>query len=294
MRCIQSGMLCFAMNFPKDIPQNVLFLRAYGIFPNALPTGMLESYSPNVIKVIDHHQAAMDSVANKPGISVVLETVGSCSSLIARELLRDDRYTMEPPPATILLSAILLDTGNLKATARVTKTDQFAVEELTKLLPSFDRENHFGELFKARFDISKLSTTQALQRDYKQCRVNEYTIGFSSVTALLSEFLSVENVNSDFMEFQSSHKLDVFIVFGVSKSKAESAEVRRQIAVFQPEGIKSELPEAIANMLEAEESLKCERLDDIPGFRGVLLEQGNQDRARKDILPIVTSFFGSM
>lgn len=257
--------------------------------------GMLESYSPNVTTVIDHHQAATDSVARKPGVSTTLEMVGSCSSLITEELLMDEDYVLEQAAATLLLSAILLDTGNLKAAARTTKTDKFAVEELTKRLPSsFDREHHFNELFEACFDISKLSIKQALERDFKQCTVNQYTIGFSSVTTLLSDLLSADDVNSYFMEFQSSRKLNAFIVLGVSMSGPAALKVKRQIAVFEPDGVSSEFSESIANMLEAEESLKCERVHSVPGFRGVLFDQGIPDMCRKDILPIVTSFIRSV
>lgn len=256
--------------------------------------GILESYSPNVVKVIDNHQQALDSVANKPGISTTMETVGSCSSLVAQELLKDDHYTLEQPAATLLLSAILLDTNNLKAATRVTKTDKFAAEGLIKLLPSsFNCDSHFGELFKARFDISKLTIKQALTRDYKQCTVNGYAVGFSTVTALLTDFLCADTVESDFMEFQSEHKLNAFLVLGVSKSSPTAVQMKRQIAVFQPEGGNLEFSESIATMLMAEDSLKCERLDNILGFKGVLLDQGNADMSRKDVLPIVTTFIRS-
>ena len=256
---------------------------------------MLESYSPNVVKVIDHHAPAQESVANKPGVSTIMETVGSCSSLVAGELLKDESYTVEPPAATLLLSAILLDTGNLQAAARVTEVDKITVEELSKLLPSsFHREPHFSELLRARFDISKLAVQQVLERDFKQCRENGFTIGFSSVTALLTDFLlnAADTLNSDFMEFQLRHKLDAFLVLGISMS--DPTEVRRQIAVFQPDGVNQEFTESIVNMLEAEDSLKCERLVSTPGFSGALLDQGNPEMSRKQVLPMVTAFIRSM
>ena len=257
-----------------------------------LLAGILRAYSPNVTKVIDHHQAVENTVAGKDGVSTTLEMAGSCSSLVAAELLKDPAYTLDAALATLLLSAILLDTGNLKAASRVTAADKSAVEELVKILPSsFNLENHFLNLFNARFDVSKLSVQQALQRDYKGCTVNHYTIGFSTVTALLSNFLSTENVNSDFAEFYSNHKLDALVVVGVSMT-VEQSEVQRQIAVFEPEGVGAEFAESIASMLESEESLRCERMS--TDFRGFLLQQGNPDMSRKHILPIVTSFIKSV
>ena len=254
----------------------------------------MKDYSSNVTKVIDHHQAVENTVAGKDGVSTTLEMVGSCSSLVAAELLKDPACTLDVALATLLLSAILLDTGNLKAPSRVTAADKSAVEELVKILPSFNLDDHFLKLFEARFDVSKLSIQQALQRDYKECTVNHYTIGFSTVTTLLSNFLSAENVNSDFAEFYSSRKLDALIVVGVLMA-VEQSEVQRQIAIFEPEGVGAEFAESIASMLESEESLRCERMSPSPtNFRGFLLQQGNPDMSRKHILPIVTSFIRSV
>lgn len=257
---------------------------------------MLESFSSNVIQVIDHHQETANSVANKSDVSTTMEMVGSCASLIAREVLEDDTYMVDEPTATLLLSAILLDTGDLKAAKRVTNTDEYAVQELSRFLPSsFSRDDHFSNMFKARFDVSTLSVKQALQKDYKECTVSNYTIGFSSITALLSNFLLQPSVNSDFMEMYCSHKLDLLIILGILISDPSATKIQKQIAVFQPEGINPEFSESIVNVLEANLELKCERRSGgVVGFQGVLLEQGNVDMSRKHIIPIVTSFVTSV
>lgn len=260
--------------------------------------GVLEAFSSSVIKVIDHHKETVNSVANKTGVSTTIEMAGSCSSLVARELLDDDDYNLDVPVATLLLSAILLDTGNLKGEGRVTKTDEDAVNKLIKLLPStFSRDDHYTELCRARFDISKLSVKQALGKDYKECTVNQHTVGFSSITALLgdflSEFLSRDAVVSDFMEFQSVHKLDALVIIGISMAGPSGTSWRRQIAVFEGES-KSEFTEAIVNMLAADEDLNCENVDCPPEFDGVVFEQINVSMSRKHIIPIVTSLIRSV
>lgn len=255
---------------------------------------MFESYSSSVTKVIDHHQESVNSVANKAGVTATIEMTGSCASLVAREVLEDAEYTFEQPAAILLLSAILLDTCNLKAAKRVTSTDEFAVEELSKFLPaSFSRDEHFGKLFKARFDVSTLSVKQLLQRDYKECAISGYLVGFSTVTAVLTELLSHPNGNTDFMDFFSGHNLNSLIVVGIL-SDPSGAKIQRQIAVFQPDGINTEFSESIINLLEGNTELQCERTDLVPDFQGVVLEQKNGDMSRKDIIPIVTSFVKSM
>lgn len=241
-----------------------------------------------MVKVIDHHQETVNSVAAKDGVSTVVEMVGSCASLVAREILEDDDYSVEEPVAMLLLSAILLDTGDMKASERVTSTDEFAVKELTHFLPSsFNGEDHFRSLSKARNDISSLSVKQVLRMDYKESQINNFSIGFSTVTALLSDFLSQPDVNSDIMDFYSGHKLDAFIMVGVLLS---DTTLRRQLAVCTG----SDFSESIANMLEIASELECEKSDLTPGFNGVLFQQGNVQMSRKHIIPIVNTFVTSV
>ena len=261
----------------------------------ALCAGMLESFSSSVVEIIDHHEKSNHSVADLAGVSTTIEMVGSCATLIARELLNDDSFTMEEQVAILLLSSILLDTGNLKAARRVTQTDETVVEELKNFLPSsINCDDHFSKLLKARFDISNLSSKQVLQKDYKECVINNYTIGFCSVSALLSGFLSRTNINNDMREFHSDHKLDALVLLGISKLDPSDTKMQRQVAVFQPEGVDSDFSESILNVLEANEELQCKRVDQNLEFTGVLLEQENVDMSRKHIIPIVSSFVRSV
>lgn len=256
---------------------------------------MFIPYTSSVTMVIDHHHETPESVAHKPGVSTQIEMTGSCASLVAKIVLEDTHYTIEQPTAISLLSAILLDTADLKAAKRVTSVDEYAVEELSKFMPSsFNRDDHFSKLFKARFDVSALSVKHALQRDYKECVIGPYKIGFSTVPALLSKFLLRSGCNTDFVDFYSTHNLNALIVLGVHISDSSCNNMQRQIAVFQPEGSNSEFSESIVNVLEESSELQCERSDPFPEFYGVLLEQRNSEISRKHIIPVVSSFVKSM
>ena len=196
-----------------------------------------DAYSSSVVKVIDHHHPSVDSVAGKAGVSTTMEMSGSCASLVTKELLEDASYTIEQTVSISLISAILLDTGNLKAAKRVTEADELAVEKLSEFLPSsFDIDAHYCKLFKARFDVSTLSVMQALQRDYKECTVSQYVIGFSTITASLHEFLSQSSANSDLMDFFTSHNLNALIVLGIQlrDPSASKCSVRLLSSNLQP------------------------------------------------------------
>ena len=251
--------------------------------------------------MIDHHDVDPEGVVGRENVRSTIETVGSCSTLVADKLLQDGDYKVEEGVAILLLSAILLDTGNLLAEGRVTEKDRAAAEELQKLLPkSLDRQAHFKTLFTERFDISKLSTLQVLQKDFKLAKVcDKYSLGFSSVTALLSDFAKRENFGQDVSDFYHERKLDVLLLLGMYVPDPESSDKRRQILIYQPHSecsnIAPDFAESLANVLEANEGLQCVReTDEVEGFEGILLNQGNIAMSRKQILPIVTQFVNTV
>jgi len=57
-----------------------------------------------------------------------------------------------------------------------------------------------------------------LGKDYKECVMNQYTVGFSTVTTLLSDFLSPHTINTALRQFYTRHKLDAFIILGIMVS----------------------------------------------------------------------------
>lgn len=258
--------------------------------------GIFESFSSNVTAVIDHHERSAHSVAAGPGVTVTIERVGSCATLVARQVLSSDDYVVDELVATLLLSAILLDTGNLKAPGRVAESDESTVDDLVKFLPpSFSCDDHFDKLFRARFDTSHLTVGQALKKDYKQCKVGNYVIGFSTINALISDFFSRHPTpKQSILDFYSVHKLDALLILGISVVDLSANKIERQIAVCQPQGTNAEFSESIINMLEADAKLRCERMKTTVEFEGVLMEQGNASMSRKDIIPIITSFVSSV
>lgn len=257
---------------------------------------MLASFAPRVTRIVDHHQKMSPSLVAVDMVSSVLEMTGSCATLIAREILMDKSYVIEELIKRALVSVILFDTGNLKAKGRFTSTDSEIVRDLVKTLPSsFDRNEQFSKYFSACFDVSNLTVRQVLEKDYKEFTFGDrYVIGFSSITTLLSEYLSRSESKRDLPEFFSGHNLDAFILFGVSIPYPKNGQIRKQIAIYQPEGTQSEFTDSLVMMFEASEELKCVRLEGVGVFDGVVLDQGNVDLSRKHIIPLLTSFITSV
>lgn len=266
------------------------------------PKGFLERFKPNITEIIDHHERTESTLASGDGVKVLIENVGSCSTLVAERILSDNALVVDEKLAALLLASILLDTGDLKLQERVTKKDNAIAEQLLqKVASNIDREQFYTKLFEQRSDISQLTTLDVLRRDFKLERVGDkFSFGFCTVTTLLSDFLRRPDIVRDLSSFYASHNLDALLLLGIRVSSHDDSEKRRQIAIFRPSSQPSDSPvphllESLASLLEDDPDLKCDRTDEsIEGFDGVLLEQGNVAVSRKQIIPKVTQFVSSV
>ncbi len=264
-------------------------------FFNDSITGMLSAFSSKVTMVIDHHQGNSPTLTQE-GVASIIELVGSCSTLVSRKLLNDSNYKMEESVARALVSVILSDTGKLLAEGRETDQDKEAVKDLSKFLPStFDNSEQYAKYMTAKFDISTLSVREVLERDFKQEGYgSRYVIGFCSITAKLSEYLTRSSTKEDIAEFYRTHSLTALVMFGVTIKTMDPMELEKQIAVYQPEGAHSEFTESLVAMLESNKDIHCERLEGLEEFEGVIMHQGNHTLSRKQMVPFFTEFMISM
>ena len=266
------------------------------------PKGFLERFTPNIAEIIDHHERTESTLASGDRAKVVIENVGSCSTLVAERALSDNAGIVDEKLAALLLASILLDTGDLKLEGRVTKKDNAIAEQLLqKVASNIHREQFYTKLFEKRSDISQLATLDVLRRDFKLERVGDkFSFGFSTVTTLLSDFFKRPDIVSNLSSFYASHNLDALLLLGIHVSSQADSEKRRQIAIFRPSSQPSisslpHLLESLASILEDDPDLKCDRVDEnIEGFDGVLLEQGNVAVTGKQIIPKVTQFVSSV
>ncbi|TFY53466.1 hypothetical protein EVG20_g10102 [Dentipellis fragilis] len=146
-----------------------------------------------VVAVIDHHEDE-GLYTDTADPRVITVPTGSCASLIAR-LLSDacpDGTTTPPELATLLLAAILIDTGGLKPGGKATPVDRDAAAYLAPLssvwAPPSPTRSAFrtqpapppplqdtpalqrltAELLAKKFSLAHLGTRDLLRRDYKE------------------------------------------------------------------------------------------------------------------------------
>ena len=296
---IDPDTLLYYDDFSAEILSSVNELSITLVDHNS-PKGLLERFKPNIIEVIDHHEQTESILTS--GSRITIESVGSCSTLVAERILSNNAGVMDEKLATLLLASILLDTGDLKLHGQVTSKDNAVAEQLLQRVASkIDRVQFYSELFQRRFDISHLTTSEILRKDFKIACVNgAFSFGFCTVTTLLSDFLRRSDIFQDLSYFYNMHNLDALLLLGIYISDCDSTKKQRQIAIFRPSSESTTLPvphllESLASALEDDPDLKCDRINEnIEGFDGILLEQGNAAIARKQIIPKITQFVASV
>jgi len=156
--------------------------------------------------IIDHHED--EHAHSDAALRLIQVPTGSCSSLIVKHF--KDKWetashtTDEASPeifseiATLLLSAILIDTAGLREGGKGTPTDFDAGAFLYPLskLPATASINDttpsaaFGDVFEslsaAKADVSALNTRELLLRDYKEYVLPTSSVAYPSLKAGLS------------------------------------------------------------------------------------------------------------
>lgn len=190
---------------------------------NNLQGSLGSIYSSCVHGVVDHHveeHVVPEVTEPEPRI---LETSGSCSSLVVRTFQSDwdalsssslssgaahaqssDSITddiivsqgWDAQVAKLALGSILEDTSNLKSESKTMPVDREMVEYLeakiqmsSKDVRSWDRKKFYKEITTAKKIIEALPLDGILRKDYKQWTENELKLGMSTVVKPL-EFIA--------------------------------------------------------------------------------------------------------
>lgn len=171
------------INDPKD-------LKVIVVDHNKLPDN-LRAWDGSVVAVFDHHQ----DIGMYPNAQPrQFETVGSCATLIAQFVLENNADLFKTEAFTILnISPILVDTINLDPEqGRVTDVDV----EISKKLESFisvDIQKLYDDLQFMKSDVSALSSSELLRKDYKQWANKKMTYGMASVPLSIENWLKKDN-----------------------------------------------------------------------------------------------------
>jgi len=235
-----------------------------------------------VVEVIDHHAKERD------GENVVIELVGSCATLVAEKMFKDNseaKSTNNEMALDLLHKTILLDTVCLDPSAkRVTPKDVKMIEAIENSIGQRDRIDIFDKIWEAKQKVDHLTPHQLLRRDLKNVSNQEkkLQVAISSVPMMAKEFIKLPGFGQDLDKF--SNREFICIIMGIS---IIDGTVTRDVFISSGvegwENIAKDLMEATEPHLEL-------RREDIEGEvekHGSLLSQGNSAASRKQILPLV-------
>lgn len=188
-----------------------------------------------VVAVIDHHtdEGLYHETADPRIIAV---PTGSCSSLVAQLLHAECPDTIPPELATLLLCAVLIDTGGLKPGGKAENADRLAAiylaprSNLVESTGSHFSSDSSSELHKhdsiqqlhhilqeKKASIAHLNTRDLLRRDFKEYTMKlswspsrEVRVGLASVPIGLKSWISQdENFWSDTVRWMDECQLMV-------------------------------------------------------------------------------------
>jgi len=228
--------------------------------------------------IVDHHKDERAS-SNCRGEQRVIQTAGSCTSIIAREILKvsPQFFNSHSTIALMYVATILLDTSKFdESTKKTTPLDVEVYEKLSKLVDCPD----YDTLLSARIDVSGFSTGDLFRKDLKIRRFGKYTLAMASIPNDHESF-----VTSDFEDFvdsfMKSRESDPFCLMTTS---ANDGNFKRELSLFS---YNPSLLGHVSSKLEAS-NLQLSSLGAIPDSTfGKFWLQGNLGASRKKVMPIL-------
>ncbi|KAF7563352.1 hypothetical protein G7046_g760 [Stylonectria norvegica] len=263
-------------------------------------TGQLKKFEGQVIGCIDHHDE--ESVVSQDVKLRVVEPCGSCMSLVVeetgaawealagQEIEGGDVVAEDEKLAKIGLAAILQDTINLTAKAKVREKDIEAVSFLKGKIqdPSFDSTAFHDEISAVKEDISTLNFRDIFRKDYKEWDNSGLKLGISSVVQdfdyLISKAGGTQTFLDDLSSWVQERKLDVASVMTTSNPKGE---FQRHLLVW---GLNEKGRAAVKRFVSDGERLKLERWKDgelDEGEERFAWRQGDLAASRKQVAPLL-------
>jgi exopolyphosphatase len=263
-------------------------------------TGPLSRFSGQVTGCIDHH--ADEDVIPRGASPRIIEPCGSCMSLVIEEskglweelASRDDDVGAEQGNlAKLGLSAILIDTINLTAEAKIKEKDRTATAFLEGKLQGsqYDRTNLFQDISSVKEDISSLDFRDILRKDYKEWTEGSVKIGISSVPQGL-DYLVDEKAHSsvdDFIaavgDWAGEKELDLVSVMTTSHP---DGEFRRDLFVWARSDAGERAVQKFVEEASGELQLETYAQGRLDGGKGrAAWRQHNLAASRKQVAPLI-------
>ena len=299
-----------------EIPEDpeTLASRIKGIVIVDHPRPLRKWDAAPILSIFDHHE---DSGAGKDAKPRIFETVASCTTIVARQMLdewaaAEEQYHLPHELLELMLSAIAIDSGGLKD---ATETDRKVSERILKL----SRWNHRDlddcmeevddELSSAKKDLDGLSVRDLLRRDWKgdfvdtpSPRTPTVNLGFSSIPYSLDDMIERTEFHALFnwfaIEAAWTAQLGTDISVALTKHKTKDPKtgkkvkvreiilvVRCDVRINEPQA--DDLFNTVVKAVEAHPDLKAKpwhRADELGRRQMVWTHSGG---GRKMIRPII-------
>ncbi|KAK9869472.1 hypothetical protein WA026_003227 [Henosepilachna vigintioctopunctata] len=239
-----------------------------------------ELLKDTVCKIFDH-RPVNESVKWPANVTVRIQPVGSCATLIVDEILKNDNLLFKEL-AYLLYCTIIFDT--LAVLPENKKATPLDIEMVTKLEKKFgfqeSRLSVFKKIVDLHADTSTLTVKQILIRDLKF--VNNIPI--PALPMLVETFLKLPDVEQNLNEMSIKNNAPFIVLVGIESNP----DIKRDIALFV---VKSNinLKKLLAQEFKNNSGFNFQEMSS--GFENViLLRQLNIENTRKQILPIVQQF----
>ena len=226
-------------DLPSDLPSLASRGLHFALVDHNRLAAKFAASDESVIGIIDHHDDEGHYLAANPR-RIQIPT-GSCSSLVTENFVTHEGQSIPTELADLLVSAIMIDTGNVKAapkgkavpsdieafktlwpftTLGRSQTQSLSTQSTGVDLKSVRQQTErvWQQIADKKYDLSSVGHRDLLRRDYKEYETELMGLryGLSSVPMALSEWLSRPDVNRnlqvvfDFMEaWGAERKLDV-------------------------------------------------------------------------------------
>ncbi|XP_072019934.1 uncharacterized protein [Amphiura filiformis] len=240
----------------------------------------------DIVEIVDHHSNGRHDGEDRK-LDITLETVGSCCTLVTEKILLDGKEILDETTATLLLSTILVDTFNLSESAKkTTPKDEAMVAELQQLC-SINRQVLFEEIERVKFDVSGLSTSDLLKKDYKSLLGSNINIGLSSITLHLRNLIERPSLESDLERFCLDRNLHILLLINLALVDKETPQ--RQLGIYSPGYLA--LKDTLVKTLQESDApqLQLSEIDNAP-LSIAAFDQGNTAASRKKLMPLAQQF----
>lgn len=148
-----------------------------------------EEMHPNVKKeeivgVIDHHK--LSGPFTETPLEVYMKPYGSTASIVAT-IASEHKYELKKEEASLLLAGVISDTLNFTSPT-TTENDKKIAADLNKIA-ELDIDALANEMFEAKSNISGISTSELLSKDYKVFEMSGKKVGIGVWETVMPEMI---------------------------------------------------------------------------------------------------------